>query len=186
MIVGLARRVLELARCVRANTSLSRLRVLFLGPRVRHGWGIQIGKRNIIQAHKGASISLGRAFSTCRDVEIIAYDDAEIVFADNTYVGHGSTVAARVSICVGENTMIADLVSIRDHNHGFTRDRGVTGFICQPIIIGKNCWIGSKATIVAGVTLGDSVVVGANSVVTKSFGSNVVLGGCPARVLKEL
>ena len=57
-----------------------------------------------------------------------------------------------------------------------------------PITIGKNALFGAGGgvTILPGVTLGDNVVVGAGSVVTKSYGDNVVLAGNPARVIKEL
>ena len=54
----------------------------------------------------------------------------------------------------------------------------------KPITIGDNCWIGGSATIVPGVTLGNNVVVAAG--VTKSFGDNVVIGGNPAKIIKEL
>jgi len=57
--------------------------------------------------------------------------------------------------------------------------------IC-PITIGDNAMIGGGVTILPGVTLGDNVVAGAGAVVTKSFGDNVVLGGNPARVIKEI
>lgn len=55
-----------------------------------------------------------------------------------------------------------------------------------PITIGDNCWAGGGVTILPGVTLGDNVVIGAGSVVTKSYGDNVVLAGNPARIIKEL
>ena len=56
----------------------------------------------------------------------------------------------------------------------------------KPVTIGDNCWIGGSATIVPGVTLGNNVVVAAGAVVTKSFGDNVVIGGNPAKIIKEL
>lgn len=57
--------------------------------------------------------------------------------------------------------------------------------ISLPVTIGKNCFIGGNAILMPGVTIGDSVVVGAGSVVTKSFGSNVIISGNPAKVIKS-
>ncbi|MFX3776812.1 DapH/DapD/GlmU-related protein, partial [Streptococcus suis] len=56
----------------------------------------------------------------------------------------------------------------------------------SPITIGDNFWSGGGATILPGVTVGNNVVVGAGSVVTKSFCDNVVLAGNPACVIKEI
>lgn len=50
----------------------------------------------------------------------------------------------------------------------------------------ENCWIGGNVTINPGVTLGDNVVVASGAVVTKSFGNDILIGGVPARVLKNI
>ena len=52
--------------------------------------------------------------------------------------------------------------------------------------IGNNVWIGDKATILAGVVIGDNVIVAANSVVTKSVPSNTIVAGSPAKIIKQL
>lgn len=83
---------------------------------------------------------------------------------------------------IGEGTLWAPNVCIRTGNHGLIdRDE----FVCDNIKIGKNCWLGFGVVILKGVEIGDNVTVGANSVVTKSFPSNVVIAGNPATIIKE-
>ena len=56
----------------------------------------------------------------------------------------------------------------------------------MPVHIGKNCWIGANAVVLPGITIGDNVVIGAGSVVTKDIPSNVVAAGNPCRVLRQV
>lgn len=55
-----------------------------------------------------------------------------------------------------------------------------------PVIIGKNVWIGDKATILPGVTIGDGSIIGANSVVTKDVPAYSVVAGNPAKIIKTI
>ncbi len=84
---------------------------------------------------------------------------------------------------IGDGTLWSYGVGMHTANHDFF-DRDI--YIKKSIKIGKNCWIGQGAVITAGVELGDNVTVGANSVVTKSFPDNVVIGGIPAKIIREL
>ncbi|WP_226999745.1 acyltransferase [Microbulbifer aggregans] len=63
--------------------------------------------------------------------------------------------------------------------HDMSRD------LNKPVKIGKNCFIGANAILLPGVELGDQVIVGAGSVVTKSFPSNVIVTGNPAKIVKQ-
>lgn len=92
-------------------------------------------------------------------------------------IANGSTLE------IGEDTIWAWNFNIQTGNHGFI-DRNE--YEIKSIKIGKNCWIGGNVTILPGVQLGDNITIGANSVVTKSFPSNVVIAGVPAKVIKEL
>lgn len=86
---------------------------------------------------------------------------------------------------IGEKTMFANCVTVVGMEHDLfdVTKVGKKG----KVKIGKNCWIGSKATILTGVELGDNTIVGANAVVTKSYqDGNVVLAGIPAKVIKEI
>ena len=94
---------------------------------------------------------------------------------------------------IGDNCLTGKWVTISDNNHGTTdldslqkepikRPLSSKG----PIIIGKNVWIGDKATILGGVTIGDGAVIAANSVVTKDVPAYSVVGGNPAKIIKKM
>lgn len=93
------------------------------------------------------------------------------------------TIFRGTTLEIGENTIWAFNVCIQTGNHDFI-DR--EKYAVADVKIGKNCWIGNSVTILAGVQLGDNVTVGANSVVTKSFPSNCIIAGCPAKVIRTL
>jgi acetyltransferase-like isoleucine patch superfamily enzyme len=79
------------------------------------------------------------------------------------------------------------MVSIRDHNHRFDKldvPVRLQGMTSAPVRIGRNVWIGGKATITKGVSIGDNAVIGANAVVTHDIPANAIAVGVPARVIK--
>ncbi|WP_394172990.1 maltose acetyltransferase domain-containing protein [Guptibacillus hwajinpoensis] len=88
----------------------------------------------------------------------------------------------------GDNCMLAPGVHIYSATHPLHPDERNSGKeYGEPVTIGDNVWIGGGAIINPGVTIGDNVVVvGAGAVVTKNVQSNVVIGGNPARVIKQL
>lgn len=92
---------------------------------------------------------------------------------------------ARNGIILKNNVTIGPNVNFVSMNHD-TLD--FYKFIAaSPIIIGENSWIGAGVTILPGVELGEHTIVGANSVVTKSFtGTNQIIAGNPARVIKQI
>ena len=57
---------------------------------------------------------------------------------------------------------------------------------CNPIVIKKRARIGSRALILLGVTVGEGAVVAGGAVVTKDVPAHTIVGGCPAKVLKEI
>ena len=58
--------------------------------------------------------------------------------------------------------------------------------IAKPVEIGNDVWIGGNVTILPGITIGNNVVVAAGAVVTKDVPDNCVVGGVPARILKNI
>lgn len=103
-------------------------------------------------------------------------------------VGMSSTViCAAKAVKVGEGTIIGGGALIIDTDFHLRTPEGSWGTdplaVSQPVRIGKRCFIGARATILKGVTIGDDAVVGAGSVVTKDIEPRAIVGGNPARVI---
>jgi acetyltransferase-like isoleucine patch superfamily enzyme len=114
-------------------------------------------------------------------------DGGRITVGFNTFVNKDCQIVSMRSIAIGRDCLIAERVSIYDHDHGFS-DPGVPfcrqGFVTAPVEIGDNVWIGANAVILKGVTIGSGSIVAAGAVVTKNVPSGVVVAGNPARVVK--
>ena len=112
----------------------------------------------------------------------------KLIFGNGVIINQRFTVFVTDLLIIGENTIIANDVLITTENHGMNPEIDIPyhaqPLISKPVLIGRNCWIGAKTTILPGAELGDNVIVGCNSVVTKKFPSNVIIAGCPAKILK--
>ena len=106
----------------------------------------------------------------------------QVGIGEFAYLGGGG------GLTIGDDCIIGQYFSCHPENHHFSdgntliRHQGVSR---KGIIIGNNCWIGSKVTILDGVEIGDGCVIAAGAVVTTSFPANSVIGGVPAKLLKK-
>ncbi|CAH0056000.1 unnamed protein product [Clonostachys solani] len=107
----------------------------------------------------------------------------------DVYINFSCTFLDSCPITIGSRTLIGPNCSLYATSHpidGHIRD-GTKGPECaQPIVIGKDCWLGGNVIVLQGVTIGNGVTVGAGSVVTKDVPDYTVVAGNPARVLKKL
>jgi len=118
--------------------------------------------------------------------------DVVISIGSGCNFGAFNHITAINRVVIGDNCLTGKWVTISDNNHGSTdrsdlelpplRRKVVSK---GPVIIGRNVWIGEKATILGGVTIGDGAVIGANSVVTKDVPPYSVVAGMPAIVVKQ-
>ncbi|MEN5231619.1 DapH/DapD/GlmU-related protein [Sphingobacterium faecium] len=88
-------------------------------------------------------------------------------------------------ITIEDNVQLAPKVSLLTEGHPTSiADRH--SLIPKPILIKKNAWIGANATILQGVTIGENAVVAAGAVVSKDVPDNTIVGGIPARFIKDI
>ena len=113
-----------------------------------------------------------------------------IIIGNNVGLGtHGYYGCGIGSLEIDDDTIFGNYVSIHPENHIYSdltvpiRLQGVES--CGGVKIGKGCWIGTKATILDGTTLGDGCIVAAGAVVKGVFPDNVIIGGVPAKILKH-
>jgi len=89
-------------------------------------------------------------------------------------------------VVIGNDVLIASHVAISSITHDPDSDLFNARNIGKGVCIGNNVWIGSHAFIGAGVTVGDGSIVGAGAVVLKNVEARTVVGGVPARKLKDV
>ena len=132
---------------------------------------VRIGKRNIFSE------------------DTFVYSKGKLETGDHFFINSDSRIVCYQEICFGNHVTIASNVTIVDHDHDYLFDDDslrLQGYKTSKINIGNNVWIGEKAILLRGANLGDNVIVAAGAVVNKSFPSNVLVGGMPAKIIKHL
>ncbi|WP_309600855.1 maltose O-acetyltransferase [Serratia sp. AKBS12] len=110
-----------------------------------------------------------------------------IYLGKNFYANFDCVILDVCEVRIGDNCLLAPGVHIYTATHPLDAATRVGGDeFGKPVSIGHNVWIGGRAVINPGVTLGDNVVVASGAVVTKDVPDNAVVGGNPARILKML
>ncbi len=106
---------------------------------------------------------------------------------ENFYTNFDCVILDVAEVRIGKNCLIAPQVGIYTATHPIDPAERYSGKeLGKPITIGDNCWIGGHAVINPGVTLGNNVIVASGSVVTRSFGDNIIIGGNPAKLIREI
>ena len=108
-----------------------------------------------------------------------------ITIGKNVFINFDCTFLALGGITIEDDVLIGPKVSLITENHPLNPEerKGLTG---KPILIKKNAWIGANATILPGVTIGENAVVAAGAVVSKDVPDNTIVGGIPAKFIKNV
>jgi carbonic anhydrase/acetyltransferase-like protein (isoleucine patch superfamily) len=130
------------------------------------------GKLTILNSH----ISFGT---------LIKADAGSTLSICSSFVGRNCVIAAKEKILIKDKCLIAEMVVIRDQDHDLDPLLR-NSFITSPVEINENVWIGSKATVLKGVTIGRNSVVATSAVVKSDIPPQEIWGGIPARKLKNI
>lgn len=161
---------------------MSRLRALRagLGHGVTIGPGVRLGRGVRISASDTGRVSVGSGCEIGAWTSIHALDGAEVTIAADVFIAGLCTIAAAEAISVGPQSMVAEMVAIRDHDHHPDHPPRSGRLLISPVTIGARCWLAAKASVVRGGSLGDDVIVGAHALVNRPLPSAVVAVGVPA------
>jgi acetyltransferase-like isoleucine patch superfamily enzyme len=109
---------------------------------------------------------------------------AKLWIGDNVFFNYGLDIGCTKSIQIGSNTIIGPMVNIIDTNfHPVDIDDQPQN---KGIYISDNVWIGRGAVILPGITIGQNSVIASGSIVTRDIPANVLVGGTPAKVIREI
>ena len=141
--------------------------------------GIGLGKR-------GARFFIGKGVSIFAKHKI--YIENNVRIGKNSSFSEFCLFGAAGGITIGDDVIAGQNVRFHSENHNYDdvdkliREQGVNR---KGISVGNNCWIGAGAVFLDGSSIGSGCIVAANSVVTKHFPDNVIIGGVPAKILKK-
>ncbi len=158
------------------------------------GKSVTIDKHCVIDGYASEKIILGDcikigAYSFLSSTSHMSKYGKGLKMGKNSAVGQFTEFGAAGGIEIGDNVIMGSYISFHSENHNFSdttkliREQGVTS---KGIKIGNNVWVGAKVTFLDGCIVGDNCVVAAGAVVNGVFPDNTVIGGVPAKVIKQI
>ena len=115
------------------------------------------------------------------------FGGAHCHWGHHIYANFNLTMVDDTHIYVGDYTMFGPNVTIATAGHPILPELREKAYQYNaPVHIGKNCWLGAGVIVLPGITIGDNVVIGAGSIVTKDLPPNVVAVGNPCRILRKI
>ena len=150
------------------------------------------GRSTICRVDDGASMvvgSEGKSFQLYYGCDVIVFSGGKLEMKSG-FCNADTKIRCKNHIVIGEGAVISHNVTIEDYDGHQLYNVDENGEktpvpISAPIVIGDHVWIGAKATILKGVTIGDGAVIAAGSVVTRDVPAHSLCAGVPAKVIRE-
>lgn len=143
--------------------------------------GLSGVKNSCLRMDKNSFLEVKGSFSFFYGADIIIFEGAHLTLGNNSFINSDCKIRCHKSITIGEDCAISHDFMVMDSNaHSLNGDR-----CTKPVVIGNHVWIGTRVTVLSGVTIGDGAVIAANAVVTEDVPTGALVGGVPAKVIKE-
>jgi acetyltransferase-like isoleucine patch superfamily enzyme len=166
---------------------------MFNTPKISYGRYLKLGERVYISGLGKKGIQIGDNVGIGAYSRIIVSTSfnqmgEHIRIGNNVGLGEFAYLGGAGGLEIGDDCIIGQYLSCHPENHIAEkieepiRHQGVSR---KGIKIGRNCWIGSKVTILDGVEIGEGCIIAAGAVVNKSFPANSIIGGVPAKLIKN-
>lgn len=134
---------------------------------------------SLIMESGSCLVSEGFSFYYGADVQL--FEGAKLVLGKGSFINSDCKVRCHKEITIGEGCAISHDFTVMDSDtHELNGSRNT-----NPVHIGNHVWIGTRVTILNGVTVGDDAVIAAGSLVTSDVPAGALVGGVPAKVIKE-
>lgn len=149
---------------------------------LNQSWGKSNPFKMLFMMRENSTLYVHGTFSFLHGTTVYINEGATLELGSG-FCNLNCSISCFERITIGEGVFISEQVLIRDSDdHHILNSNHV---ITKPIIIGNHVWIGAKASILKGVNIGDGTVVAAGSVVTKDTPANSLVGGVPAKLIRE-
>lgn len=120
-------------------------------------------------------------FTFMYGADVILFKGAKLFLGSDSFINSDSKIRCHKEIYIGNNCAISHDFTVMDSDA-----HKLNGIVnTKPVHISDNVWIGTRVTILSGVTVGEGAVIAAGSVVTHDVPPHALVGGVPAKVLKE-
>ena len=136
---------------------------------------IQDGTWNVFQIDDKAHFVVG-ANVICRNFENFHVSSGKVILHNGVFINNSCSFNCMERIEIGAGTMMGEGVRFYDHDHIYTAEKiEKWQWTSAPIIVGRDCWIGSNVTILKGVTIGDNTIIGAGCLIRNDVPANSVV-----------